>query len=400
MKLSMKEEERINVIQGVMDGKVMREEAARLLEVKERQIYRFLAKVRERGIRGLIHGNKGRDSPRKIPESFWRRVIGIVRKKYLDVNDLHLQELLKREEKIVVARESLRKRLRESKIGPKQKRRSSKYRKRRERKEAFGMMLQIDGSPHDWLEGRGPWLTLVGAIDDATGHVWARFEESETTWAYFWLMEGVSASHGLPVSLYADRHGIFHVLREPTIIEQLNNQRPLTQFGRAMEELGIRVLKAWSPQAKGRIERLWRTFQDRLVVELRLAGVKTREEANEALENFLPESNRRFAVKAKQTGSLFRKPPSPSRLHRILCLKEDRIVNKDHTISFEGLMLQIPPSSRWRSISGQKVQVLQLKDGIVEIVYKKLTVARFRPEAISRLIHQIKPERSQLKKAA
>lgn len=400
MTLSMKEEQRVNVIQGVMDGKMTREEAARLLAVKVRQIYRLLTKVRDRGIRGLMHGNKGRESPRKIPESFWRRVIGIVRKQYLDVNDLHLQELLKREEKIVVGRESLRKRLREAQIGPKQKRRRSKYRKRRERKEACGMMLQLDGSLHDWLEGRGPWLTLVGAIDDATSHVWARFEEAETTWAYFHLMEGVFASHGLPASLYSDRHSIFHILKEPTIIEQLNNQRPLTQFGRAMEALGITILKAWSPQAKGRIERLWRTFQDRLGVELRLAGAKTREEANEVLKRFLPESNHRFAVQAKQAGSLFRKPPSPSRLDRILCLKEDRVVNKDHTVSFEGLALQIPPSSRWASIAGQKVQVLQLKDGAVEIVYKNLTVARFSPQAISRLVNQIKPERSQLRKAA
>lgn len=400
MTLSMKEEQRVNVIQGVMDGKITREEAARLLEVRARQIYRLLAQVRARGIRGLTHGNKGRESPRKIPESFWRRVIGIVRKKYLDVNDLHLQELLKREEKIVVARESLRKRLREAGIGPKQKRRGPKYRKRRERKEAFGMMLQLDGSPHDWLEGRGPWLTLVGAIDDATSHVWARFEEAETTWAYLNLMAGVFASHGLPVSLYSDRHSIFHPLKEPTIIEQLNNQRPLTQFGRAMEEMGIRILKAWSPQAKGRIERLWRTFQDRLGVELRLTGARTREEANEVLKRFLPESNRRFMVKAKQAGSLFRKPPSPSRLYRILCLKDDRVVNKDHTVSFEGLVLQIPPSSRWASIAGQKVKVLQLKDGTVEIVYKNLTVARFNPQAISRLVNQIKPERSQLRKAA
>lgn len=262
------------------------------------------------------------------------------------------------------------------------------------------MMLQLDGSPHAWLEDRGPWLTLVGAIDDATSHVWAHFEEAETTWAYFHLMEGVFSSHGLPTSLYSDRHTIFHILKEATIIEQLNNQRPLTQFGRGMEELGIRILKAWSPQAKGRIERLWRTFQDRLVVELRLAGVKTKEEANLFLEKFLPEHNRRFAVKPTQAGSFFRKPPSPSKLDRILCLKETRVVNKDHTISFDGLVLQIPPSSRWRSITGQKVQVLQMKDGSVEIVYKNLPVARFCPEAISRLVTQHKPEKSQLKNAA
>src|SRR3990167_8841407 len=138
-------------------------------------------------------------------------------------------------------------------------------------------------------------------------------------------------THGMPLSLYSDRHSIFHALREPTIIEQLKNIQPLTQFGRAMEELGIEIIKAWSPQAKGRIERLWGTFQDRLVVELRLAEANTQEEANEVLKTFLPEYNRRFTVKARKRKSFFRVPPPPSKLDRILCLKETRVVNKDHT---------------------------------------------------------------------
>lgn len=400
MLLTMKDQRRIEVIQAVMDGRVTVEEGGRVLARSVRTVFRMLKRLREQGLKGLRHGSRGRASSRRIPEKLRQRVVALAKGEYAGINDTHLQEILKREEGIVMGRETLRGFLRTAKIPPKQKRRTRKYRSRRERKETFGMLLQLDGSPHDWLEGRGPWLTLVGAIDDATSHVWAHFEEGETTWAYFHLMERVFSSHGLPASLYSDRHTIFHVLKAPTIVEQLNNQRPLTQFGRAMAELGIRILKAWSPQAKGRIERLWRTFQDRLVVELRLAGARTREEANEVLHRFLPEHHRRFAVKAKQAGSFFQRPPSPSKLDRVLCLKERRTVNKDHTISFDGLVLQIPPSSRWRSIAGQQVQVLQLKDGCVEIVYKKITVAKFCSEGISRLVTQHNPERSQLKNAA
>lgn len=262
------------------------------------------------------------------------------------------------------------------------------------------MMLQIDGSPHDWLEGRGPRLTLVGAKDDAVSFVWAHFEEAETTWGYMDLMKDVFTSKGLPLSLYSDRHTIFHSPKEPTIVEQINNVRPLTQFGRAMEEMGITIIKAWSAPAKGRVENQWKTFQDRLVVELRLAGARTREEANRVLEWFLKDYNRRFCVAARKQEPVFRPSPSPSKMDRILCLKETRTVAKDHTISFEGLILQIPPSRKFHSIARQKVQVLQLKDGSVEIVYKQQTVARFRPEAVKRLVEKCKDEKTQLKKAA
>lgn len=400
MLLTMKDKRKIEVIQGVMDRRVSVEEGGRVLGRSVRTVYRMLGRLRKIGIGGLIHGNRGRESFRRIPSFVRDKVLALAQGKYADINDTHLQEILKKREKIDVGRSTLRRILRAGEIGPKRRRRFPKYRSRRERREAFGIMLQIDASPHDWLQGRGPWLTLVGAIDDATGHVWAHFEDSETTWAYLNLMEGVFSSHGLPVSLYSDRHTIFHAIKEPTILEQLNNSRPLTQFGRAMEELGIRIIKAWSPQAKGRIERLWGTFQDRLVVELRLAGASTKKEANEVLKTFLPEYNRRFTVRARKRESFFRAPPSPSKLDRSLCLKETRVVNKDHTVSFEGLILQIPPSRKWASIAKQKVEILQLKDGSTEIVYKNQIVARFSKEAMIRLVANHKPERSQLKIAA
>ena len=249
-------------------------------------------------------------------------------------------------------------------------------------------MLQIDASPHDWLEGRAGRLTLVGARDDATGYVWCRFEEAETTWAYIALMREILLSHGLPFSLYSDRHTIFHSPREATIIEQLNNQKPLTQFGRAMNELGIKIIKAYSPQAKGRIERLWEFFQDRLVVEMRLKGIKTKEEANQYLPGFLKQINARYTVPAQQADTVFRLSPRARELDRILCLKETRVVNSDHTLSYEGLIIQLPRSTKYASIAKQRVEVLQLKDGSVEVVYKKQVIQRLTEKAMKRMLKE------------
>lgn len=400
MQLTMKEQGRIEVIQGVMDGRFGVEEAGEVLNRSVRQVYRMLKKLRKEGLSGLVHGNKGRKSPRRLKARIRKRIVELARGRLSDINDTHLSEILLREEKIKVSRQTLRMILRGAGIPAKLKRRSPRHRSRRERKEAFGMMLQIDASPHDWLEGRGPSLTLIGAKDDATGYVWARFEEAETTWGYMDLMRGIFITHGLPLSLYSDCHTIFHSTKEPTIVEQINNIKPLTQFGMAMEELGITIIKAWSAPAKGRIENLWKVFQDRLVVELRLAGVKTIEEANQVLWRVLKDYNRRFTVAPRKQEPVFRKAPYSLYLDRILCLKETRTVNKDHTVSFEGLVLQIPPGRKYWSIARQKVQVLQLKDGSVEITHKHQTVARFRPEAIRRLVENNKNEKCQLKKVA
>lgn len=400
MLLTMKDKNRVEVIAGVMDGRISVSDAGRVLNRSVRQVYRMLKRMKVAGLDGMIHQNRGRTGPRKITTGIRQKIVKWAQGKYTGINDMHFTEILKREEGITISRPTVRNILREAGILAKLQRRSPKYRACRERKEAMGMMLQIDGSPHDWLEGRGPWLTIVGAVDDATGTVWAQFHPTETTWAYFHLMGEVFRSHGLPLSLYSDRHGIFYVNREPTIIEQLQGRRPLTQFGRAMEALGVALIKAYSPQAKGRIENRWKTFQDRLVVELRLAGAKTREEANKILKFFLKDFNSRFPVEPRKDQALFRPAPTSKALDRILCLKETRTVNKDHTISFEGVIFQIPRSSQWVSIAGQKVEVLQLKNGNVEIVYKQQIVARFQAEAISALITKIKDPKTEMKKMA
>jgi transposase len=385
--LKMKEVNRLRVLQGYMDGKIEIEEAARILKRRPRAVYRMMAKVRAKGPEGVLHGNRHKVSPRRVPDSIRKRILEMTLGKYHDINDTHLCEILREAEGIVMGRETLRCILRKGGIPSKRKVKRRKYRSRRERKEAFGMMLQVDASPHDWLQGRGPWLTLVGGKDDATGYVWAHFEEAETTWGYLDLMREVITTHGVPLSLYADRHSIFHTTREPTFIEQLKDVVPLTQFGRAMNELGITLIKAWTPQAKGRIERQWETFQDRLVVALRLAGANTLEQAREVLKRFLKEYNQRFCLLPKQNAAVFTKAPPTTVLHKILCLKETRVVKKDHTVSFEGLVLQIPFCKKYPCIADRQVDVRQYRDGHIEIAYRDYVVARFSSEAIRRLMN-------------
>jgi hypothetical protein len=216
---------------------------------------------------------------------------------------------------------------------------------------------RVDGSPHDWLEGRGPSLCLIGAIDDATGKVvGALFVEAESTWGYFRLFSEIFHKHGLPQSVYADRHSVFWTDREPTIEEQLKNQRPTTEVGRGLQELGVTLIPAGSPQAKGRIERLWGTFQDRLVSELRRAGAKNPSQAQVVIERHLPEHNRQFSKPPAQWEPAWRKASS-TQIEKALCFKQKRTVAKDHTVTFEGTLFQIPKQSPYRSYANKRIDV-------------------------------------------
>ncbi len=388
MLLTMQEKTRIEAVQAVMDGRLSVAQAATALNLSERQVYRNLAAARERGLAGMVHGNRGRSPSNKSDDAFWARVLRLVRQLYLDVNDQHLCESLEREHSIQVHPEALRRRLRAAGLAPKRKRRPRKFRRRRERRAAAGMLLQVDASHHGWLRGRGPRLTPAGAIDDATGQVWARFSEAESCWGYFSLMRTILLSAGVPLSLYSDRHTIFHSPREPTVVEQLNNRRPLTQFGRAMEELGVGIIKAYSPQARGRIERQWGVFQDRLVVELRLAGARTLAEANRVLDGFLAGYNRSFRVAPREQTPVWRKAPVAHQLDRILCLKEWRVVGRGHVVSSDGPALQLASEKKYYSLARQRVEVLQLRDGGVEVHHEQRVVTRFTASAIARLIRK------------
>src|SRR5262247_3023219 len=373
----MKEEKRLEIIQRVFRAELTMGKASLVLGVSERQCYRIKARVTKRGAKGVVHGNRGRGCKHKTKEKEVRRVVELAKGKYLGFNDHHLTEKLAEQEKIELSREKIRRVLRSHGILSSRKKRAGKHRSRRERKEAEGMMLQVDGSPHDWLEGRGPSLCLIGAIDDATGKVvGAMFVEAESSWGYFRLFSEIFNKHGLPQSVYADRHSIFWTDREPTIEEQLKNQRPSTEVGRGLQELGVTLIPAGSPQAKGRIERLWGTFQDRLVSELRRAGAKTQAQAQVVLKGYLPEHNRKFSKPPAQSEPAWRKASS-TQIERALCFKQKRTVAKDHTVTFEGSLFQIPKSSPYRSYANKRIDVHVLLDGAVEFFYQNEKIARF-----------------------
>jgi hypothetical protein len=302
--------------------------------------------------------------------------VELARGKYQGFNDHHLTEKLQEQEKIKLCREKVRQLLRAHGIGSPKKRRGIQHRSRRERRASEGMMLQVDGSPHDWLQGRGPRLCLIGAIDDATNKVMgALFVQAESSWGYFKLFSDIFKQHGLPHSIYTDCHSVFWTDREPTLDEQLINRKPTTEVGRGLEELGVTLILAHSPQAKGRIERLWNTFQDRLVSELRLAGAKTVEQATVLLNRYLPVHNRKFA-KPAEAQPAWRKL-SAVKIERALCFKQQRTVAKDNTVTFEGTLLQIPKTSPFRSYANKRIDVHVLLDGAVEFFYKTEKIATF-----------------------
>jgi hypothetical protein len=292
--------------------------------------------------------------------------------KYTGFNQQHFTEKLE-EEGIELSRSSVRRILLKQGIQSPQKRRPPRHHSRRERYPQAGMLLQTDGSPHDWLEGRGPRLCLIGAIDDATGEVpYGLFQEQEDTRGYMLMLKAITLSRGIPVVLYHDRHSIFEVTlgKESPIEEQLAGKRPLTQMGRIMKELGINSISANSPQAKGRIERLWKTFQDRLTSELRLAGARTKDEANGVLLKFLLEYNCKFAVVAKEPGSAYRQLPEKFKAEEVFCYKYPRIVGTDNVVRFVKQRFQILPNPERVSYARCKVEVYAGLDGNLAVYYK------------------------------
>jgi transposase len=374
--LTMQDEKRLEVIQRVYRSELTVVQAAVVMGVSERQCYRIKARVGKAGAKGVVHGNRGRRCKRKIKEKIVRRIVELARGKYQGFNDHHLTEKLKEQQQIELSREKVRRILRAEGIASPKKRRGIKHRSRRERRASEGMMLQVDGSPHDWLQGRGPRLCLIGAIDDATSKVMgAFFAPAESTWGYFHLFCEIFREHGVPQSIYTDCHSVFFTDREPTLDEQLINRKPTTEVGRGLEELGVTLILAHSPQAKGRIERLWNTFQDRLVSELRLRKAKTVEQATAVLDRYLPVHNRKFAKPAKAEPA-WRKL-SAVKIERALCFKQQRTVAKDNTVTFEGTVLQIPKTSAYRSYASKRVDVHVLLDGAVEIFYKTEKIASF-----------------------
>jgi hypothetical protein len=298
-----------------------------------------------------------------------QRIVQLSRSTYAGFNDHHLCEKLVEREGFSLRRETLRRLLRGHGLGSPRKRRAPAHRQRRVRSARLDELVQLDGSPHDWLEGRGPRLTALGMQDGATGKILAaQFFPSETTFGYLCLLRHLLRRYGAPLAFYGDHSGIF-VRNDDcwTVEEQLAGKRQPTQFGRALEQLGVTFIAANSPQAKGRVERLWGVLQDRLTSELRLAKATDRDSANVVLRKFIADYNRRFARLPREIATAWR--GAPENLERICCFVHERVVSNDNVVQWEGRRLQIPQQARRFSFAGAKVQIDQALDGRVSLYY-------------------------------
>jgi transposase len=370
--LTRKEQTRLLVLGKVDRGEVTASEAAALLGVGLRQVRRLLAAYRTEGAAALAHGNRGRVPVHTVDDEVRRRVVELAGTTYQGCNYQHLSELLAEREGMTLSRSTVRRLLLDAGIRSPRTRRALRHRHRRERRSQHGMLLQTDGSDHDWLQGRGPQLTLLSGIDDATGTLeGALFREQEDAQGYLLLLHQVITTAGCPVALYHDRHGIFVRAKteQQELEEQLRGARDLTQVGRALAELGIESIAANSPQAKGRIERLFNTLQDRLVIELRLAGATNAAEANQVLRSFVPRFNEQFAIPAAEPGSAARSLHATT-LETILCFKYRRTVAADNTVRLGQHRLQLQPDRHRMSYAKTQVEVQERLDGSLAVYYQ------------------------------
>ncbi len=368
--MTQKEFQRVKVIENAAGGRLSVREASRLLQVSERQVQRLKRRYQPDDIAWVKHGNRGRSMPWAVSLPQKQLIVSLARGKYQGFNDSHLAEKLLAEENLALSRETVRRILRAAKLPSPQKRRARQYRSRRLPRPRFGMMALTDASRHRWLEDRGPQLTLIGFQDDATSQILAaHFQlEAENTLGYLRALASMITTHGIPLSLYRDRHSIFQRNDSHwTVAEQLAGKQSPTQLGRALEALGIQQIPAYSPQAKGRIERAWRTCQDRLVSELRLAGATTLAQANAVLARFCADYNQRFARPAADATRDFRSLPRRFDLARCLSLRYQRVVAADHTVTLGDHSIALPPLPGARGCAGETVELSHQLDGTLRV---------------------------------
>jgi len=370
--MTQKEHQRGLVLARVLEGQLPLQNAAADLGVSYRQALRLKASFKTRGPQGLIHGNLGRAPPNRISESVRLKILELAEGAYRGLNDVHFSEWLAEKEAIVVSRETLRRILRAAGRPPKRSRRPKRHHRRRERSPSKGLMLLWDGSPHRWFGPDWPFCTLMAAVDDADGElVFACFTAQETSEAYLRLLKGIVQRRGIPATIYMDRHAALK-RSDPhwSIQEQLSGDRDPTQVGMALRDLGIQMVFARSPQAKGRVERVFDTLQDRLVAELGLAGITSIKEANTFLtRTFLPRFNKHFSSKPTHAHSSYRSPAGLD-LKRILSFRYPCVVANDNTVSVGGLPIQIQPGPGRRGYAKAKVDVRQHLDGTWSVYYQ------------------------------
>jgi len=369
---------RIDLVQQAASGRLTAAQVAQGLHLSIRQVRRLIAAFRQEGAEGLIHGNRGAISPARLSADTRAQVLQLLRTEYADYNTAQARDDLAEFHGLTLSYTALyRLRRGEGLLSPRH-HRVATHRTRRQRAAQEGLLLQADGSPHHWLEGRGPRLTLIAYIDDATGAVaGATFREQEDVVGYLMVLQAICSTLGVPQSLYTDRHTLFGPPAEATVAQRLRGERPQSQIQRVLEGLGIARIPAHSPQAKGRVERLFGTLQDRLPKELRRAGAETLVQANAALAAYLPRFNARFARPAAQTPAAYRPWPAGLAPERLFCLHYERTVAADNTIPFAGLHLPLPPSPTRRHYVRAQVEVCLQLDGRLDVYYQDARIASF-----------------------
>jgi len=361
LRMSSEERIRLEALSRIKRGELSVVAASGLLGLSLRQAHRTWKRYREEGDSGLVHRLRGRASNRRMPEELSDRIIKRHQERYGDFGPTLACEKLA-EEGMVLSPNTLTALLKERHLWQRRRRRG-RHRRRRERRAWLGSMLQMDGSHHDWFEGRGPWCVLMVLIDDATNRSYARFYGAETSEAAFDVLGRWVKRQGLPRSLYVDRHSIYRDEDHPN--------KP-TQFGRAMKELGVELICAHSPQAKGRVERRHAVFQDRLVKEMRLRNIRDLAQANLFLEGkFLDELNRRYAVSPAKSQDLHRAVEAGVVLGEVLCVQEGRVVGKDWCVRWRNRWLQIGAEHESLSLAGKRVLVKQLAQGVLMVEYRR-----------------------------
>ena len=338
--------------------------AAEVLGLSERQVRRMIRRICVEGERGIAHRGRGQPSNRGFPEKLKAKVLRLYERRYADFGPTLAAEKLLERDGITVSDETLRLWLLARGIDHFA-RRARPHRAWRERRAHGGELIQMDGSHHAWFEARGPKSVLMAYIDDATSQVDARFYEYEGTIPAMDSFARYVKRYGLPLAVYSDKHTTYRSPAEPSVEEQLAGEEPQSQFGRALGELGVELIPAHSPQAKGRVERLFKTLQDRLVKEMRLGGISTIEMANRFLEGYLPIYNRRFMVQPAQAVDLHRVASSPKELEGILCIKSERVLRNDFTVAYNGKLYQIQDRT-----GAKKVMVQERLDGSMGILYQ------------------------------
>jgi len=362
--MSRRETKRLHIIHQALDKRITQEKAAELVGLSSRQFRRMIKRVREEGDDGISHRSRGKTSNRHVPTKIKDKALKLFQEKYSDFGPTFASEKLLDVHDIKISKETLRLWLKREDI-PYAKRKGRKHRQWRERKHHFGELVQMDGSHHDWFEGRGPECVFMGYIDDATGTVYGRFYDYEGTMPAMDSFKRYIKRYGIPQSVYLDKHTTYKSSSKQSIEDELEDIKPMSQFERSLSELGVTVIHANSPQAKGRVERSFLTLQDRLVKEMRLAKVNNIEQANEFLIKYFPMHNAKFTVKAISEVDVHQPAPSLRELIKIFCIREERTLRNDFTIAYNGKLYQIKDVVKTRTVT-----VEERLDGSLHISHK------------------------------